>query len=59
MQNRLKSPALWVAVAALIAFVAKNWLHHEIPGWDGFVELIMAVLMAFGIINNPTDKENF
>lgn len=59
MQNRFKSWALWVAVAALIAFVTKTWFNFEIPQFDVFVDLILTVLAAFGIINNPTDKEHF
>ncbi|MBQ7033777.1 MAG: holin [Clostridia bacterium] len=59
MQNRFKSRVLWMAVAALIAFVTKEWLGWEIPRFDEFVELVMAVLVGFGVINNPTDKYNF
>ena len=59
MQNRLKSRVLWLAVAALVAFVTKEWLGWEIPGFDEFVELVMAVLVGFGVVNNPTDKSHF
>ena len=59
MQNRLKSRVLWMAVAALIAFVTKEWLGWEIPKFDEFVELLLAALTAFGVVNNPTDKNNF
>ncbi len=59
MQNRLKSKVLWMAVAALIAFVTKEWLGLEIPKFDEFVELLLAALTAFGVVNNPTDKQHF
>ncbi len=55
MQNRLKSKVLWASVLALIYFVVSNWIGFEIPQWDAFVELLLAVLVGFGIINNPTD----
>jgi uncharacterized membrane protein len=55
-QNRFKSWALWVSVAALIAFVAKTWFGYEIPGWDEFINLLLVVLAGFGIVNNPTNK---
>jgi len=55
-QNRFKSWALWVSVAALVAFVLKAWFGYEIPGWDEFVNLLLVVLAGFGIINNPTNK---
>lgn len=59
MLQRLKSPVLWLAVAALIAFITKNWFGFEIPKFDEFIELLLAVLVAFGVVNNPTDKEHF
>ncbi len=59
MKERFKSPVLWLSIAALIAFVFKNWLGFEIPEWNTFVELLLAVLIAFGVVNNPADKENF
>lgn len=59
ISERLKSPVLWLAVAALIAFITKNWLGFEIPKFDEFVELLLAVMVAFGVVNNPTDKEHF
>ena len=59
MLKRFKSPVLWLAIAALIAFVTKNWMGFEIPEWNTFVELLLAVLIAFGVVNNPADKENF
>lgn len=59
MQNRLKSKVLWMSVLALFYFIVKNWFNIEIPQWDMFVELLLAVLVAFGIINNPTDSNHF
>ena len=59
ISERLKSPVLWLAVAALIAFITKNWLGFEIPKFDEFVELLLAVMVAFGVVNNPTDKNHF
>ena len=59
MKERLKSPVLWTAIAALIAFVAKKWCGFEIPGWDTFVDLALAVAVGFGVLNNPNDHENF
>lgn len=56
LQSRLKSPVLWGAIAALIAFVAKEWFGWEIPGWDTFVDLALAVAVALGVVNNPTSK---
>ncbi|MBE7037946.1 MAG: holin [Ruminococcaceae bacterium] len=59
MKERLKSPVLLLSVAALIAFITKNWIGFEIPKFDEFTELVLAVLVAFGVVNNPTDKTHF
>ena len=59
MKERFKSPVLWLATFALIGFITKTWIGWEIPEFDTFVELVLAVLVAFGVVNNPTDKENF
>ncbi len=56
---RLRSWAVWAALLALIAFVAKEWIGVEIPGWDRFIELMMALLAAFGIVNNPDNRGEF
>lgn len=58
MQNRLRSKVLWVSLLALFYFVVKEWIGIEIPQWNTFVELLLAVLVGFGIVNNPTDKNN-
>lgn len=58
-QNRWHSPVVWTALAALVFFVAKNWLGYEIPQWDTFVDLLIAAGLAVGILNNPTDKAGF
>lgn len=59
MQNRFKSKVLWVSILALFYFVVKTWIGFEIPQWDMFVELLLSVLMGLGILNNPTDGNNF
>ncbi len=59
MPERLKSPVLWIACLALFAFVTKTWMGWDIPQFDTFAELLLAVLVGFGVINNPTDKKHF
>lgn len=63
-QNRIKSKAAWVAVVALLLFILKTYGLLAVIGLteDSFKELttlIFAVLAAFGIFNNPTNKEGF
>ena len=57
--NRFKSPVAVTAALALAAFVVKEWFGYEIPQWDQFVTLFLALLAAFGIVNNPTDPHKF
>lgn len=60
MQNRLKSWALWVAVASLITFCVKEFVGIDIGETvDGLLNVLLPVLVGFGIVNNPTDKSNF
>lgn len=60
MQNRFKSWALWTSIAALIIFCVKTFAHIDISEEvNGLLDVLLPVLVAFGIVNNPTDKENF
>lgn len=59
-QNRFKSWALWVSVAALVVYVIKTACGLDISEQvNGLLNVLLPVLVGFGIVNNPTDKENF
>lgn len=58
-QNRLKSPVVWTSIGALILFIAKSWFNFNIPGWDTIVELVIAILVGFGVLNDPTSSDKF
>lgn len=52
-QNRFKSWALWTAIAALIVFCVKEFTGLDIgPTMDGFLDVLLPVLVGFGIVNN-------
>lgn len=60
MQNRFKSWALWTAIAALVVFCVKEFANVDIGETvNGLLNVLLPVLVGFGIVNNPTDKENF
>lgn len=64
MQDRLRSKFLWLAVIALVAFILGNWGLYEAIGLNAesfqtFADLILGVFIALGIINNPTDAQNW
>lgn len=59
-QNRFKSWALWLSVVALVVFCVKYFTGFDLgPFMNEFMDLLLPVLVGFGIINNPTDKANF
>ena len=59
-QNRFKSWALWTAIAALVVFCVKEFAGIDIePTVDGLLDVLLPVLVGFGIVNNPTVKQNF
>lgn len=54
---RFKSWALWLSIAALVVFCVKEFGGIDISSTvNGFMNVLLPVLVAFGIINNPTDK---
>lgn len=58
MRNRFKSWALWTAIAALVVFCVKEFANIDIQDTvDGLLDVLLPVLVGFGIINNPTDPD--
>ena len=58
--ERFKSWALWTAIAALVVFCVKEFAGMDISETvNGLLNVLLPVLVAFGIVNNPTDRENF
>ena len=59
-QNRFRSWALWLSVAALVVWVVKEFAGIDISSTvDGLLDVLLPVLVGFGIINNPTDKLHY
>ena len=58
--ERFKSWALWVSIAALVVFCVKEFGGIDISETvNGLLDVLLPVLVAFGIVNNPTDRSNF
>ena len=56
---RFKSWALWLALAALVVFCVKEFGGMDISGTvNGLLDVLLPVLVAFGIVNNPTDSKS-
>ena len=57
-QNRFKSWALWVSIAALVVFLVQQFAGIDISSpVNEIMTLVLPILVAFGIINDPTNKE--
>lgn len=61
MQNRWNSPVLRVAIGALILFAGKQFFKVELPQelLDKIADVILLIISAVGVANNPNDAENF
>jgi uncharacterized membrane protein len=64
MQNRFKSKVVWLAITStLLTLFGHLGLYETLgitPEWaQGVVDSVLAILVAFGVLNNPTDKESF
>ena len=58
-QKKYQSWALWLAVAALVVFCVKEFAGLDISVQaNGFLNVLLPVLVGFGIVNNPNSKEN-
>ena len=58
--ERFKSWAVWLSLAALVVFCVKEFGGVDISeSVNGLLDVLLPVLVAFGIVNNPTDRSNF
>lgn len=57
---RFKSWAVWLSIGALVVFCVKEFAGIDISATvDGLLDVLLPVLVAFGIVNNPTDSKHF
>ncbi len=64
IKTRLKSWAVWVSVLGALGVIFNALGMFEqwgitSDGWQDIITAVGSVLVGFGILNNPTDKENF
>lgn len=56
-QKPYKSWALWLAIVSLIVFLVKEFTGIDISEQvDGFLNVLLPVLVGFGVVNNPYNK---
>lgn len=63
-QSRFKSKVFWITLTAqIISISAFLGLWEKLGIMPGQIETIVAsilqMLVLFGVLNNPTDKDNF
>ena len=63
-QPRYRSKAAWASLLALTGMLLGTFGVYEKLGIDGtqyqtLTEMLLAALVAFGILNNPTDRASF
>ena len=57
--SRFRSWALWLSLSALIVFCVKEFGGIDISHRaEGFMNVLLPVLVAFGIVNNPTNSKS-
>lgn len=64
LKERLKSWAVWVSVLGALGVIFNAFGLFELMGIDSktfemVVNAVGTILIAFGILNNPTDKTGF
>ena len=58
--SRFKSWAVWLSIGSLVVFCAKEFGGIDISSKvNGLLDVLLPLLVAFGIVNNPTDREHF
>ena len=59
LKEKLKSWALWVAMGALVAFCIKEFAGIDISEKvNGLLDVLLPVLVAFGVVNNPNSRDS-
>ena len=58
--SRFRSWAVWVSLGALVVFCVKEFAGVDISDMvDRLLNVLLPLLVTFGIVNNPTDKNGF
>ena len=55
---RFKNWGVWVSMAALVVFLVKQFVGIDITDTvNQLMDLLLPLLIAFGIVNNPTNSK--
>ncbi len=59
LKQRLKSPVVWLSAAAQIASLSAIFFPEAFEGVKYVASAVVTALTMFGVLNNPSDRENF
>ena len=59
MKERLKSPVVWAAVISQVCIIITLFAPDAGQELKTVAACIIEILTLFGILNNPTDRDNF
>ena len=63
-QNRFKSVVVWASMVSILLLVARAFGVYDLlsikePVVKSIIDIILFLLTAFGVLNNPTSKKFF
>ena len=59
LKDKSKSWALWLAISALVVFCVKEFAGIDINSTvDGLLNVLLPVLVGFGVVNNPNSRDS-
>jgi len=53
----MKSKVLWVSLIALFGMGLKHFYNIDMQEYNNATDLLLSILIGFGIINNPTRND--
>ena len=60
MKEKLKSPVMWLCLAAIVMVMCKNLFGFDIEGTiNDVADTVLLLIAAFGVINNPDSRNHF
>ena len=64
IKSRLKSWAVWLSILGAVGVILNALGLFDEWGitsdaWQNIITAVGSILVGFGILNNPTDRENF
>jgi len=58
-QKRIKSKIAWTTTLTLIVLILKQQFGLKLEGFDTYITLLGAILVGFGVWNNPESKDYY